>query len=80
MSSEKKLCAAQHAFVYCNCCSAHANAQGNQEQRGTAEKGRQHEGKMATAYLARSKEPGSLVQGSSLEEQEAISALKAVQQ
>ncbi|DBA71441.1 TPA: hypothetical protein ACH3X2_011239 [Trebouxia sp. C0005] len=54
--------------------------QGNQEQRGTAEKGRQHEGKMATAYLARSKEPGSLVQGSSLEEQEAISALKAVQQ
>ena len=54
--------------------------QGNEEQRGLAEEGRQHEGKMATAYLARSQEPGSLVQGFSLEEKEAVSALTALQQ
>lgn len=47
---------------------------------GPAEEGRQHEGKMATAYLAGSKAPGSLVHGFSLEEKEAVSALTALQQ
>jgi len=60
--------------LYCDCCSA----QGNEEQRGPAEEGRQREGKLATDCLARSKEPGSLVQGFSLEE-EAVSALTALQ-
>jgi len=65
--------------LYCDCCSAHDNAQGSEEQRGPAEEGRQREGKLATDCLARSKEPGSLVQGFSLEEKEAVSALTALQ-
>ncbi len=75
-----KLRTENYALLYCNCCSASGNAQGNKEQRGPAEEGRQHEGKMATAYLARSKAPGSLVHGFSLEEKEAVSALTALQQ
>jgi hypothetical protein len=74
-----RLCTEQYALSYCNCCSASDNAQGNKEQRGPAEEGSQ-QGKMATDCLARSEEPSSLVQGFSLKEKEAVSALKALQQ
>ena len=74
------LCTEQYDLSYFDCCSASDNAQGNEEQRGPAEEGKQREGKLATDCLARSKEPGSLVQGFSLEEKEAVSALTALQQ
>ncbi|KAL0034809.1 hypothetical protein WJX77_008202 [Trebouxia sp. C0004] len=61
--------------------SLYEAAQGNKEQRGPAEEGRQQKGaKNATDCLARPMEPGSLVQGFSLQEKEAVSALKASQQ